>query len=78
MATRDAATPDARSAARRRRRRLVRIGQALMAVAVVIGAVHWLGHLGAFGGEPSGLQDLLVGYPAAGVLFIAGAILAGQ
>lgn len=49
-----------------------------MAVAVVIAVTHWLGHLGAFGPQPSDLQDLLVGYPAAFVVFIIGAVLAGQ
>ena len=62
----------------RRKRRLVRIGQVLMAIGVVIGVVHWLAHIGTFGGQPSGLTDLLAGYPAAAVVFVVGAILAGQ
>lgn len=62
----------------RRKRRLVRIGQVLMAIGVVIAVVHWLAHIGTFGGQPSGLTDLLVGYPAAAVVFVVGAILAGQ
>lgn len=62
----------------RRRRRLVRVGQVLMALGAVIAVVHWLGHIGAFGGQPSNLTDLLAGYPAAAVVFIAGGILAGQ
>ena len=65
-------------ASRRRRRRLVRVGQLLMAVGVVIMVVHWLGHLGVFGGQPSSLADLLVGYPAAFVVIFIGVVLAGQ
>lgn len=68
----------ARATTRRRRRRLVRAGQLLMAVGVVVAVIHWFAHLGAFGGQPSALVDLLAGYPAGGVLFVAGAILAGQ
>lgn len=49
-----------------------------MVVGVIVGLVHLLAHLGTFGGQPSGLVDLLVGYPAAGLLFLAGAIAAGQ
>lgn len=68
-----------RRAERRRKRRLVRTGQAVMLVAVLIAVTHMLAHLQAWGGgPPSGLADLLVGYPTAGVLFVVGAILAGQ
>jgi hypothetical protein len=49
-----------------------------MALGMVVGVTHWLGHLRVFGGEPTGLQDLLVGYPTAGVLFFAGLIAWGQ
>ncbi|WP_218938342.1 hypothetical protein [Modestobacter altitudinis] len=62
----------------RRKRRLVRAGQVLMALGLVTAIVHWLGHIGVFGGQPSGLNDLLAGYPAAAVVFFLGAILAGQ
>lgn len=72
------ADADQRRSASRRRRRLVRSGQILMAVGVVILVIHWLGHLGAFGGQPSSLADLLVGYPAGAVVFLIGAVLAGQ
>lgn len=67
-----------RARAYRRKRRLIRLGQVLMGVGVVIAVVHWLGHVGAFGGQPSNLTDLLAGYPAAALVFMAGAILAGQ
>ena len=69
---------DRRRAAGRRRRRLVRAGHALMAAGAVILVTHWLGHLGAFGAQPSSLADLLVGYPAGAVVFLLGAVLAGQ
>lgn len=62
----------------RRARRLLRVGQVLMGSGAVIALVHWLGHVGAFGGQPSNLADLLAGYPAAALVFVAGAILAGQ
>lgn len=67
-----------RLGAYRRRRRLVRLGQFLMTAGAVIAVVHWLGHVGVFGGQPSSVVDLLAGYPAAAVVFVLGAILAGQ
>ena len=62
----------------RRKRRLIRVGQVLMALGLAIAFVHWLAHIGAFGGQPSGLVDLVSGYPAATLVFVLGAILAGQ
>jgi hypothetical protein len=62
----------------RRKRRTIRLGQALMVLGALVAVVHLLGHLGVFGGEPSGWQDLAVGYPSAGALFLGGAIAAGQ
>ena len=56
-------------------RRKVRAGQALMAVGVVVAVVHAYQHLAS---SPSGIIDLLAGYPAAGVVFMIGAILAGR
>ncbi len=56
-------------------RRLVRLGQALMAVAALVAAVHLAQHLAS---SPSGVTDLVAGYPAAGVVFIVGAVLAGR
>ncbi|SBW28746.1 hypothetical protein FDG2_5941 [Candidatus Protofrankia californiensis] len=86
------AQPDAKPAARtplerkkaerrqryRRKRRIIRTGQVLMAVAAVMALLHLLAHLGTFGGQPSGFVDLVAGYPAAAVLFLAGAVAAGQ
>lgn len=50
-------------------------GWSLVVVAVLMATVHWAGHLGAFGAEPSATLDLLAGYPMAGALGIAGAIV---
>lgn len=58
--------------------RLVRIGQVLMAVGVVVGVGHRLVHIGTIGGQPSGTTDLLAGFPAAAVVLVAGAVPAGQ
>lgn len=66
--------PD-RFAEYRSHRRKVRAGQALMAVGLVIAAVHMFQHLAT---SPSGLVDLVAGYPMAGVIFLVGAILAGR
>jgi hypothetical protein len=60
-------------------RRLVRTGQALMAVGLGIALVHWLTHLEAFGpSQPPLWLDLAAGYPAGGFVFILGAMLAGR
>ena len=62
----------------RRRRLLLRGGQALMVAGVLIGASHWLAHVGTFGAQPPGWADLAIGYPTAAVLLIGGAVTAGQ
>ncbi|WP_198543114.1 hypothetical protein [Pseudofrankia sp. BMG5.36] len=67
-----------RRARYQRKRRIIRTGQVLMAVGVVVALVHWLAHLETFGGQPSGLVDLVAGYPAAAVVFLVGAVAAGQ
>lgn len=59
----------------RRHRQFVRLGQVLMMVGVAIAAVHAVMHLLA---SPSGWTDLVAGYPMGGVLFLVGAVLAGQ
>jgi hypothetical protein len=76
-------TADEKKAAEKRRawfrkRRLVRIGIALMVVGGLMAVIHWVSHLGAFGGQPPGIVDLVAGYPMAALLFLAGAITAGQ
>ncbi|NKR13632.1 MULTISPECIES: hypothetical protein [unclassified Paenarthrobacter] len=67
--------PEARH---RRHRRLVRIGQVIMAAGAVVGIWHWILHLAPAGQGPSVALDLYAGYPTAGLLFLAGALLAGR
>jgi len=62
----------------RPKRRVIRGGQVLMGGGAIMAVVHGLAHLGVFGGQPSGTVDLLVGYPAAALLLVVGAIAAGQ
>ena len=63
----------------RRRRKFLRIGQALMALGALVAVSHWLAHLEAFGpGQPPGWLDLVAGYPTGAVLIVAGAILASK
>lgn len=58
---------------RERRRRL--LGWLLVVVGSVMAAVHLVTHLGRW--QIIGLQDLLLGYPMAGVLALAGFMLVG-
>ena len=62
----------------RRHRRLVRIGQVLMAAGALVAISHWIAHLAATGQGPSITEDIFVGYPTGGVLILIGAILAGR
>ncbi|CAN5780828.1 hypothetical protein BH18ACT15_BH18ACT15_02660 [soil metagenome] len=55
----------------RRRRAL---GWALVGLAVAVLMTHWLRHLGV-GSYPSGLEDLAIGYPTAGLLGMLGAVV---
>ena len=74
-----AAEKDAARRHYRRKRILVRVGQVLMIAAALLALEHVAAHLGAFGSQqPPLLIDLLAGWPLAGVLFIIGAIFAGQ
>jgi hypothetical protein len=50
------------------------IGWTLVALGVVVGATHWLAHLGVLY-EDRALWDLTIGYPTAALLGIAGAIV---
>lgn len=59
----------------RRRRRRIRIGIALMTLGAAIAAVHLGWHVAA---SPPGIVDIVAGYPAGAVIFIIGAIIAGQ
>lgn len=62
-----------------RRRRFVRIGQALMLAGGLVALIHWLSHIEAFGPQQPPLWlDLVAGYPMGGVLLVVGAIVAGR
>ncbi|WP_417235776.1 hypothetical protein [Arthrobacter sp.] len=61
----------------RRNRLVVNFGKALMALGILVGLSHWIAHIAVVGGPP-GVQDLLIGYPTAGLLVIVGAVMAGQ
>ncbi|MCQ9164164.1 hypothetical protein [Arthrobacter sp. STN4] len=61
----------------RHHRRLVRIGQAIMVLGLLVGISHWIAHFAVPGGPP-GIQDLLIGYPTAAAVLIVGAVLAGR
>lgn len=69
----DTQTPYAKRWARYRR--LVRLGQVLMGIGLVMAVVHMAMHLA---GNPSGWTDLTVGYPTAAVIAFAGIVLAGR
>ena len=75
-------SPAAKEAERRqyhRKRVLIRVGQILMVAAALLAVEHVAAHLGAFGvQQPPLLIDLLAGWPLAAVLFMIGAMLAGQ
>lgn len=62
----------------RRHRRLVRIGQILMAAGALVAISHWIAHLEPSGQGPSITADIFIGYPTGGVLILIGAVLAGR
>lgn len=62
---------------RNRQRRRV-IAFCMFGLAAVIAVSHVLEHAGAFQLLSPGWQDLLLGYPMAGVLAIAGGIVLGK
>lgn len=49
-------------------------GWALVAIGVGIGVTHWVAHIGLLY-DATGISDLLVGYPTAGLFGIGGAIV---
>ena len=61
-----------------RKRRLHILGYGLMLLGAAFAGTHVLAHAEVFGGQPSGVTDLLVGYPMAAVLFLGGVIGWGQ
>ncbi len=46
-----------------------------MVLAIVVGVTHWMEHLGMFFFASEGIEDLVAGYPLAGVLGIASVIV---
>lgn len=55
------------------------VGSTLMGIGVVIAAVHIFAHLGDFSVlSTSAMDDLLIGWPMAAILFLIGVILAGR
>lgn len=62
----------------RKHRRTVRTGQALMVIGGLVALGHWIAHLAPTGQQPGITQDILIGYPTGALLFLIGAILAGQ
>lgn len=50
------------------------LGWGLVALAIMVGVSHWLAHLGVLY-DDNGLWDLTIGYPMAGALGVAGAIV---
>ncbi len=73
-----AAVQEATRRRHRRKRRMIRIGQVIMVLAVLLALEHVGAHLGAFGGQPSLVIDLIAGWPLAALVFIIGAMFAGQ
>lgn len=65
-------------AAHRRHRRLVRLGQVLMAAGAAVAIWHWILHLAPTGEQPTLALDIYAGYPTGAALFMIGAILAGR
>lgn len=65
-------------AAHRRHRRLVRLGQVLMAAGAAVALWHWILHLAPAGEQPSLALDIYAGYPTGAALILIGAVLAGR
>jgi hypothetical protein len=60
------------------RQRLKRVvGLAVIVVGLVMALVHVGAHLNAFGDQPTGVTDLIVGWPMAAVWVLAGLVLVG-
>jgi hypothetical protein len=64
------------TAAYRRERRRRILGWVLVALGALMAAVHMVSHLGRL--KIVGYQDLLIGYPMAAVLVLAGFMVVGM
>lgn len=62
----------------RRHRRIVRLGQAIMAAGALVAISHWIAHLQPPEQGPGITEDIFIGYPTGALLFLIGAILAGR
>lgn len=55
------------------------VGFSLVGIGVVMALTHIVAHLGHLRFLPtSGMQDLLIGFPMAGLLFLGGVVLASR
>ena len=65
-----------RTPAYRRERRRLLLGWSIVAVGIALGLTHMVTHLGNLQYLPTvGMQDLLMGYPVAAVLVLAGVLV---
>lgn len=72
------AVPDDPRARYRRLQRQLRLGQVLMILGALVALIHMIAHLAPPEQQPGLALDIAVGYPAAALLFIIGAALAGH
>ncbi|THJ64801.1 hypothetical protein E8P82_13990 [Arthrobacter echini] len=71
-------TPDDPGARYRRLHRQLRFGQILMILGALLALIHMIAHLAPPEQQPGLALDIAVGYPAAALIFVIGATLAGQ
>jgi hypothetical protein len=65
-----------RTPAYRRDRRHLLLGWSIVAVGIAVGVAHMITHLGDLRYLPTeGMQDLLLGYPMAAILVLAGVLV---
>lgn len=72
------AVPNDPQARYRRLQRHLRFGQILMVLGALVALIHMIAHLAPPEQQPGLALDIAVGYPAAALLFLFGAMLAGQ
>ncbi len=61
-----------------RKRRFLRIGQAVMLIGALVAVNHWLAHTGLYGQQPAFWLDWVAGYPMGGLLIVVGAMITGR